>query len=149
MPRDPPVTLRRYTEGNDLSLRRALTASPRAIDALRLLLEAPIEAGHGSGAGRGCLLANSTCELGNADPDVLAHAHGTYEASTAVIADAVCRAQDEGDLPGESEPLALARALLAAQQGVVFMSRTGTDRAELTATARTLAAALLPTRGQV
>ncbi|WP_121180759.1 TetR/AcrR family transcriptional regulator [Nocardiopsis sp. Huas11] len=139
-------SLRRYTEGNQGHLRRALTEAPRAIDALRTLLEAPIGEGAGSGARRGCLLANSTCELGNADPDVLAHAHETYEASTALIADCVCRAQDEGDLPAETDPIALARALLAAQQGIVFMSRTGMDTATLTATARSLADRLLPTR---
>lgn len=42
------------------------------------------------------------------------------------------------------DPIALARALLAAQQGIVFMSRTGLDAATLTATARSPTAQLLP-----
>ncbi|MCP2282245.1 transcriptional regulator, TetR family [Promicromonospora umidemergens] len=84
-----------YTEGDHDHLRRVLTEAPRAIDALRMLLEAPNDEGTKSGARRGCLLANSTCELGSADPEVLAHAHDTYEASTALIADCVSRAQDE------------------------------------------------------
>lgn len=138
--------LRSYTESSHDHLRRALTETPRAMDALRMLLEAPIDETTESGARRGCLLANSTCELGNADPEVRAHAHQTYEAFTALIADCVSRAKDEGDLPAESDPMALARALLAAQQGIVFMSRTGMDTATLTATARSLAAKLLPTR---
>jgi hypothetical protein len=94
-----------------------------------MLLEAAIGEGIESGARRGCLLANSTCELGNADPEVLAHAHDPYETTTALIADCVSRAQDEGDLPAESDPVALARAVLAAQQGIVVgRSPSETDR---------------------
>lgn len=135
--------LRSYTDSSHDQLRRALTETPRAIDALRALLESSIDEATDTGSRRGCLMANSTCELGNADPEVLAHAHRTYETSTALIADCVIRAQDEGDLPTESDPIALARAILAAQQGIVFMGRTGMDTATLTATARLLADRLL------
>lgn len=136
--------LRSYTETVHAQLRSALAEAPRAIDALRMLLEAPIDEPTDAGTRRGCLMANSTSELGNADPEVLAHAHRTYETSTALIADCVVRAQDEGDLPAESDPIALAQALLASQQGILFMGRTGMDTATLTATARSLAARLLP-----
>lgn len=136
--------LRSYTDNNHGQLRTALTGTPRALDALHMLLESPVGEGDGTGVQRGCLLANSTCELGTADPDVLALAHDTYEASTTLIAECVSRARDEGDLPAGTDPVALARALLAAQQGVVFMSRTGMDAATLTATARSLADNLLP-----
>ncbi|GAA3526738.1 hypothetical protein GCM10022222_07160 [Amycolatopsis ultiminotia] len=94
-----------------------------------MLLEAAIDDPTGAGTRRGCLMANSTCELGNADPEVLDHAHRSYEASTALIGDCVVRAQREGDLPAEADPITLARAILAAQQGLVFMSRTGLDTA--------------------
>ncbi|WP_235875124.1 hypothetical protein [Saccharopolyspora aridisoli] len=76
----------------------------------------------------------------------LDHARRTYETITALIADCVTRAEREGDLPAGDDPVALARALLAAQQGLVFMNRTGLDVAALTATARSLAAQLLPDR---
>lgn len=142
-------TLRSYIEGNHEHLQRALTETPRGIDALRMFLEAPIDEGVEPGARRGCLLANSTCELGNADPEVLALAHETYEKSTELIADCVSRTQDEGDLPAESDATALARALLTAQQGIVYMSRTGMDTAALKATTRTLADHLLPARSSV
>ena len=136
--------LRSYTATSQGHLRRMLDESPRAIDALRLLLEAPLGEGISPDVRRGCLLANSTCELGGADPEVLAHAHETYETSTALIAECVARAQDAGDLPAQAEPISLARALLGAQQGIVFMSRTGIDPAALADTARSLADRLLP-----
>lgn len=136
--------LHSYTDDSHAHLRKALGEAPRAVDALRMLLEAPADDQPGAAARRGCLLANSTCELGNADPEVLAHARRAYETTTALISDCVARAQREGDLPAGADPIALARSLLAAQQGIVFMSRTGMDTATLTATARSLAAQLLP-----
>lgn len=140
--------LRSYTDAGHDSLRKALAAAPRAVDGLRALLEAPIGDPADSGAQRGCLLANSTCELGTADPEVLADAHRAYETTTALIGDCVVRAQREGDLPTDADPVVLARAILAAQQGIVFMGRTGLDTATLTATARFLAAQLLPGRSE-
>ena len=136
--------LRSYTDDSHDALRRALSEAPRAVDALRMLLEAPIDETVDADTRRGCLLANSTSELGNADKEVLDHARRAYETSTALIGDCVARAQREGDLPAEVDPIELARALLAAQQGVVFMSRTGLATTTLTATARSLATHLLP-----
>jgi TetR/AcrR family transcriptional regulator, transcriptional repressor for nem operon len=136
--------LRSYTDDNHDHLRKALAEAPRALDALRTILEPPIGDPTDAGKRRGCLMANSTLELGNADPEVLDHAHRTYETSTALIGDCVARAQHEGDVPADADPIALARALLAAQQGLLFMSRTGLDTATLTATARSLVKQLLP-----
>lgn len=75
---------------------------------------------------------------------MLAYAHNAYETTTTLIADCISRAKDEGDLPAAPDPFALARALLAAQQGNVFMSRTGMDADALTATSPSLSAQLLP-----
>ena len=136
--------LQDYTDESHNSLRKAFAETPRAVDALRTLLEAPIDDPIDCGTQRGCLLANSTCELSTADPEVRAHARRAYETTTALISDCVARAQREGDLPADGDPVLLARTLLAAQQGIVFMGRTGMDTATLTATARSLAAQLLP-----
>lgn len=137
--------LQDYTEANHNQMRTVLQDTPRAIDALRSVIEAPIQDGPGDSVPRrGCLMANSTCELGLADPDVLTHAHQTYETSTAMIAECIVRAQEERTLPSGTDPIVLARAILAAQQGIMFMSRTGLDSATLTATARELTAHLIP-----
>lgn len=136
--------LHSYTDDSHGSLQRALTETPRALDALRTLLEAPTDDTTGPGVRRGCLMANSTYELGNADSEVLEHARRTYETSIVLISGCVARAQREGDLPTGTDSLAFARALLAVQQGLVFMSRTGLDAAALTAMAASLKAQLLP-----
>jgi AcrR family transcriptional regulator len=136
--------LRGYNDANDSALRKLLESTPRAMDALRAFVMAPIGDPSGAAAQRGCFMANSTTELAAADTEILAEARRTYEATTAALADCVVRAQGEGDVPAGADPTETARALLAAQQGIVFMGRTGLDITTLTATARSLAAQLLP-----
>jgi TetR/AcrR family transcriptional repressor of nem operon len=136
--------LRSYNDANDSALRDKLESAPRAIEALRAFVMAPVRDPTGAAAERGCFMANSTYELAAADPELLAEARRTYEATTAAVAECVVRAQGEGDMPDDADPIDAARALLAAQQGVVFMGRTGLDITTLTATARSLTAQLLP-----
>jgi AcrR family transcriptional regulator len=136
--------LRSYNDTNGRALKTMLESVPRAVDALRAFVMAAVGDASGVAAQRGCFMANSTYELAAADPEVLAEARRTYEATTAAVAECVVRAQGEGGVPADSDPMETARALLAAQQGVVFMGRTGMDITTLTATARSLAAQLLP-----
>ncbi|MEN3264823.1 TetR/AcrR family transcriptional regulator [Pseudonocardia sp.] len=136
--------LRSYTDAGHGYLRAVLDSAPRALDGLRAFVMAPVSEPGGAAPRRGCLMANSTCELAAADPEVLAEARRTYEATTALVAECVVRAQGEGDVPADADPIEMARALLAAQQGLVFMGRTGLNIDELTATGRSLAAQLLP-----
>ncbi|MCG7309009.1 TetR/AcrR family transcriptional regulator [Brachybacterium sp. ACRRE] len=138
--------LRRYADSLVLGVRESIDAAPRAFDALRSFVMTPVAgdpAGHS--ARRGCLLANSTTELASADRAVSAEARRTYGGITDVLAEGVARAQAEGDLSSSGAPVDLARALLAAQQGLTFMGRTGMRFEELTTTARSLADQLLPT----
>lgn len=136
--------LRRYAAANDATLRRLVDSAPRAVDALRSFLTSPVGDPEGVSARRGCLLANSTAELASADPVVAAEARAVYEGTTALLAECVAQAQAEGDVPGSVDPVGTARALLAAQQGLTFMGRSGMDVEILAATARSLAAQLLP-----
>lgn len=138
--------LGRYADSLLLAVRRSIDAAPRAVNALRAFVMTPV-AGNPTcrSARRGCLLANSTTELAFADPAVLALARRTYEGLTDVLSEGVARARVEGDLSSSCAPVELARALLAAQQGLTFMGRTGMQIEELTTTARSLVDRLLPT----
>ncbi|MER7557408.1 TetR/AcrR family transcriptional regulator [Nocardioides sp. NPDC126508] len=132
-------TLRGYVaEGNE-GLRRTLEDEPRAIDALRKMLLSPVN----PGAERGCFLANSTCELATQHADVRTEARAAYETMTRLITACVARAQREGDLPAQEDAEEIARSLLAAQQGLVFMGRTGMDVETLRSVAHSLADRLL------
>lgn len=136
--------LRRYVDSIDRALRRSVESAPSAVDALRSFVTGSVGDPDGVSARRGCLLANSTAELASADPAVVAVAREAYEGTTAVLAECVARAQADGDLPASADPVGTARALLAAQQGVTYLGRTGMDVETLAATARSLADQLLP-----
>jgi AcrR family transcriptional regulator len=136
--------LRSYADDFHGALREAIATAPRALDGLRTIVMAPAGDPTGTAARRGCLMANSTCELASGDPEVVAQARQTYETATALIADGVARARRDGDLPADTDPTALARALLASLEGLTFLGRTGMDIDTLAATARSLADQLLP-----
>jgi TetR/AcrR family transcriptional regulator, transcriptional repressor for nem operon len=134
--------LHSYVEEGHGNLRKRLGSFPRAIDALRAVIVTPTC--DAAGARRGCLLANSATELASADPETLAEARRGYDTTTALIAECVVRAQVQGDIAQDKDPVDIARAILTAQQGVVFMGRTGLDNESLVTAARTLAMQLLP-----
>jgi AcrR family transcriptional regulator len=128
-----------YVEATHGALLAVLAGAPRAIDGLRRYMTAPAEDPSGAVARRGCFLVNGTSEMAAADADVLSLSRGAFAERTAILAEAVARAQREGDLPAGADPQQTARAIVAAQQGIVFIGRTGIDVAELRATAETLA----------
>lgn len=136
--------LRRYTDAVDRGVRLSVEEAPRAVEALRSFVVSPVGDPDGAAARRGCLLANTTTELAATDPVVAEEARRTYAGITQVLAQAVARAQEEGDVPASADPEETARALLAAQQGVTYLGRTGMDVRTLGATARSLADRLLP-----
>ena len=80
--------LRRYVAATDRWLRRSVDSAPRAVDALRSFVLAPVGDPDGVSARRGCLLANTTTELASADPVVAAEARQAYEGTTAVLTEA-------------------------------------------------------------
>ena len=98
----------------------------------------------GEHARRGCLLANSAVELSATAPDVAAEARRSYTATTAVLADAVRRAQSEGDVARDADPDEVARTVLAGQLGLVVLGRIGEDPGVLATLAGALLDRLLP-----
>jgi AcrR family transcriptional regulator len=128
-----------YVEATHGALRDMLAGAPRAINGLRRYLTAPAADPSGAGARQGCFLANGTSEMAAADADVLSASRAAFEERTGIIAEAVARAQREGDFDAGTDPQRAARAIVAAQQGIVFMGRTGIEVTELRSVAETLA----------
>ncbi|OLR91859.1 TetR family transcriptional regulator [Actinokineospora bangkokensis] len=136
--------LREYDEANDRMLRGWLADADRGIDVVRDFVLGPVRDPSGAQARRGCLLANTAMELATSAPEVAAEARRSYDATTAVLADAIRRAQREGDVAARVDPGQAAPAVLAGQLGLVILGRTGQDLAALEAMGETLLACLLP-----
>ncbi len=125
-------------------LRAWLECAERGIEVVRRFVTGPAADPDGEAARRGCLLANTAVELSAQVPEVAAEARRSYAATTAALADAVRRAQREGDVAPDLDPDDTARAVLAGQLGLIVLGRIGQDPAELSAMATTLLDRLLP-----
>ncbi|WP_205710947.1 TetR/AcrR family transcriptional regulator [Isoptericola sp. BMS4] len=136
--------LRMYDEANDQMLRRRLEHAERGVDVIRGFMTGPVRDPSGEQARRGCLLANTAMELSVSVAEVAAEARHSYASTTAVLADAVRRAQREGDVAPRLDPDVTARAVLAGQLGLIVLGRVGQDPAALSAMAEALLAGLLP-----
>lgn len=136
--------LRDYDDANLLTLRERSESAARGLDLVREFVLGPTDDSTGSVARRGCLLANSNAELATNVPDVATEARRTYEAIAATLTTALERAQREGDLDPCVNPADTARAVLAAQLGIIALGRTGMSIDVLTAAAQSALARLLP-----
>ncbi|OLL75264.1 Transcriptional regulator, TetR family [Pseudonocardia sp. Ae168_Ps1] len=137
--------LREYDEANDRMLRAWLDQADRALDVIRGFVTGPLRDPGGTEARRGCLLANTAMELSVSTPEVATEARRSYAATTTLLAEAVWRAQCEGDVAARVDPDETAHAVLAGQLGLLVLGRVGQDPAVLSAMAETLLHGLLPT----
>lgn len=137
--------LRDYNETNDRTLRAWLEQADRAVDVIRDLVIGPLRDTGGAEARRGCLRANSAMELSVSIPEVAAEAQHSYAATATLLAEAIRRAQHEGDIAPRVDPDETAYAVLAGQLGLLVLGRVGQDPAALSTMAETLLKGLLPT----
>ena len=128
--------LNEYAAGRLAATRKAHRGAPRAIDALRDLLEPDFRP-------RGCFLVNCTFELAPEDAEVSKLARETFDTFEEIFAETVRRAVAEGDLPSSTHPRELATTLLAVMQGQESLARTGLNRVALRNIGRKAALALL------
>ncbi|UKD57625.1 TetR/AcrR family transcriptional regulator [Amycolatopsis sp. FU40] len=136
--------LRDYDDANLRTLREGLASAARGTDLVRTFLLGPTADPTGAVARRGCLLANSSAELATSTPDVAAEARRSYDAIAGILAEALERAQREGDLSPDADPAETARAVLVSQLGLIALGRTGVDIDVLVQAAQSALARLLP-----
>jgi TetR/AcrR family transcriptional repressor of nem operon len=91
---------------------------------------------------RGCLLANSAVELAPHDPEVAARISAYIGRTEDAFRAALKRARDEGEIPSEGDPRALARFLVNTLHGLRVLARAGADRGTLEDTVRVALGAL-------
>jgi len=80
---------------------------------------------------RGCLVFNSAAEFGQKDPETASRIAASIDAFTRVFADAVKRAQEEGDVSPERDPVLMGRYVVCAMSGLRTLSKAGARRKEL------------------
>jgi len=126
--------LERYLQLKDPAIVRALSQPGRVLPAVRALIERYAEE---SAAGdHGCMVVNTAVELAARDPAASRAVETSWTTLEASLTSALTRAQAQGELTPDSDPLALARLLMTLFQGMRVMGRAGTDPARLRDAAR-------------
>ena len=86
----------------------------------------------------GCLIGNSMAEFGGSDEQKAAFIAGHLRKMEDLFHRTFQRAVDEGYLPADRDPRALARTLLATTQGLALLSKTGMEPEALHQTVETV-----------
>jgi TetR/AcrR family transcriptional repressor of nem operon len=81
----------------------------------------------------GCLLVNSAIENAAADPEVAAVVRGHHARLEHCFTAALSTAIRRGDIPGSVDPMARAKGLVAASQGLMVVGKANPDEGVLRA----------------
>lgn len=122
--------LDRYAEGPTAHVLDALK-EPTARAAVERLLHSTVDAISDSRNPRGCLLVQGALACGDDAGGVRRELTSRREAGEAAICARLKRAKSEGDLPPDSDPVALARYVATVSNGMAVQAASGVTRAEL------------------
>lgn len=123
----------------DVVLRRHIIDVLDAPGSGRANVEKVIKAWEGAAAApdfNGCLVGNSSSEMGLHDPEMADLLRRKLELLEAAFHRALARAQRDGELSPKADVRALARSFLVTAQGLSIVCRVNRDRAFVRAVAR-------------
>ncbi|MCF1598885.1 TetR/AcrR family transcriptional regulator [Streptomyces muensis] len=115
----PPIVRELSQPGPALPAVRAVVrryATEAADDRLRL---------------NGCMVTNAAAELAPHDPAAVRRVQRNWDQLETVLHSALIRAQAQGELPADRDPLTLARMLLVLLQGLRVVGKASTDPARV------------------
>ncbi|GAA4061165.1 TetR/AcrR family transcriptional regulator [Actinomadura miaoliensis] len=118
-----------YWDTYERQLVAALETGP-VLPALREVLANPARAQEYAsdvGVPQGCMIGNTTAELVPHDAEAREIVTRSHARFTQIVADALRRAQAEGEVTQDATPEAQAQLLLFTVQGLSLVSRTGLD----------------------
>ncbi len=122
--------LERYGEGPASFVRQAL-AAPTAREVAEKRLYCLVDSLCDTKRPPGCLAVQATAKCGDASTPMGQKLNEFCCGSHQAFVDRFKRAKDEGDLPADSDPVALSRYLNAVAQGISLQAVSGATREEL------------------
>ncbi|MCG8455858.1 MAG: TetR/AcrR family transcriptional regulator [Holophagales bacterium] len=75
----------------------------------------------------GCMMVNSSTELGQSDPQVAEVLRAKMEQMEAMVTRTLAAARDAGELAIEQDPTSIARLMMVAANGLAAIGRAGVD----------------------
>jgi TetR/AcrR family transcriptional repressor of nem operon len=120
--------LERYDRAGLPPILRELSQPGPALPAVRSVVRRyATEASDDQLRANGCLVTNTASELAPHDAAAARHVERNWDQLEAVLHSALIRAQAQGELPAERDPLTLARMLLVLLQGLRVVGKASTD----------------------
>jgi TetR/AcrR family transcriptional repressor of nem operon len=120
--------LERYDRAGLPPILRELSQPGPALPAVRSVVRRyATEASDDQLRVNGCLVTNTASELAPHDAAAARHVERNWDQLEAVLHSALIRAQAQGELPADRDPLTLARMLLVLLQGLRVVGKASTD----------------------
>lgn len=133
-----------YCTSSRLMMQAMLEGAPSAKEGLRALLMGIVEKALDPEDRRGCLVGNTVLERTIHDPVSERAVAEAMALQIDVFHQALIRAQEEGDLPPERDPLRMARLFITSVQGLILMAIAMPDPEVIYGIAEDAFAALFP-----
>ncbi|MFE0175450.1 TetR/AcrR family transcriptional regulator [Streptomyces sp. NPDC059002] len=124
--------LERYGENQKPILLAELSAAGPALPAVRAVVRRfGTEASVGEARLTGCFITNTAAELAPHDEAAARTVEQSWERIETLLHSALVRAQAQGELPADRDPLTLARMLLVLMQGLRVVGKASKDPARV------------------
>lgn len=124
--------LERYAETQNPRLLAELSQPGPALPAVRTVVRRfGGEASSDDARLNGCFITNTAAELGPHDDTAARCVERNWEHMETLLHSALVRAQAQGELPEDRDPLALARMLLTLMQGLRVIGKASKDAARM------------------
>ncbi|GGN56180.1 TetR family transcriptional regulator [Streptomyces albiflavescens] len=122
----------RYEQAGFTRIVRELSRPGPALPAVREVVRRYAgEAAHEELRRSGCLVTNTAAELAPHDPASARRVERNWDHLETVLHTTLVRAQAQGELPGDRDPLALARMLVVLMQGLRIVGKASSDPARV------------------
>jgi len=119
--------LRHYRDENLAQLRALLAGDTSVRESIATLLRA-LTSQTRDQRERGCRLLSATMERPADDREVLEFLRDNQRTIERILADALKRAQERGEIPGKKDPRALACFFVSTMQGIRALAKVEPDR---------------------
>ncbi|MER7685791.1 helix-turn-helix domain-containing protein [Streptomyces sp. NPDC097610] len=124
--------LDRYQQARNPQLLRELSQPGPALPAVRAVVRRfATEAATEGGRLSGCFVTNTAAELAPHDTAAARRVERNWDRLETLLHSALVRAQAQGELPADRNPLALARMLLVLMQGLRVVGKASADPARV------------------
>ncbi|KUN91644.1 TetR/AcrR family transcriptional regulator [Streptomyces caeruleatus] len=124
--------LERYDRAGLPPIMRELSQPGPALPAVRALVRRyATEAADEELRLNGCMVTNAAAELAPHDPAAARQVQRNWDQLETVLHSALIRAQAQGELPADHDPLTLARMLLVLLQGLRVVGKASADPARV------------------